>query len=147
MFADFKYLRLMNRIDAAVSKKTNYSGIFMEGHSTPKSKLNNPQKTLSRLRLVAALEGISFLFLLLIAMPLKYFFQDARLIRPVGMLHGWLFVLYVLLLLQAHLQLRWKRNTTALCFLLSLLPFGTFYADKRYFRPALKPLEGNNKTI
>lgn len=92
------------------------------------------EKTLSKLRLIAILEGISYLALLGIAMPMKYWFQDAGLIRPVGMLHGWLFVLYVLLLLLAHYQCRWGWKITLLGFILSLLPFGTFYAEKKYFR-------------
>ncbi len=90
--------------------------------------------TLKRLRLVAILEGISYLALVFVAMPMKYLQNDTSLMRPAGMLHGWLFVLYVLLLLQAHFQLRWGFRMTALNFILSLLPFGTFYAERKYFR-------------
>ncbi|MBF9224019.1 DUF3817 domain-containing protein [Hymenobacter ruricola] len=55
---------------------------------------------LGRLRLVAILEGVSFLVLLLVAMPLKYLAGQPQAVRPVGMAHGLLFVLYCFLLIQ-----------------------------------------------
>jgi integral membrane protein len=100
---------------------------------TPNPKLSRAN-TLPRLRLVAILEGISFLVLLFIAMPLKYFYQQPEMVQKVGMLHGWLFVLYVVLLLLAHYQFKWEWKKTALGFILSLLPFGTFYAERKMFR-------------
>lgn len=95
-------------------------------------------KTLASLRLIAILEGISYLVLAFVAMPMKYFLNDASLIRPTGMLHGWLFILYVLLILLAHFQLRWGFRITAINLILSLVPFGTFYAERKYFRSAAK---------
>jgi integral membrane protein len=92
------------------------------------------EKVLAQLRLVAILEGISYLALLFIAMPMKYIFADVRLMQPVGMLHGLLFVLYVLLLLVASLQNKWGIGLIFKGFVLSLLPFGTFYAEKKLFR-------------
>ena len=92
------------------------------------------EKTLSQLRLIAILEGISYLVLLFIAMPMKYYFGNPELIRPVGMLHGWLFVLYVLLLLLGHYKTGWGWKITFWGFVLSFLPFGTFYAERKWFR-------------
>ena len=94
----------------------------------------NTEKTLAQLRLIAILEGISYLVLLFVAMPMKYYFGDAGLMRPVGMLHGWLFVLYVVLLLLAHYKTGWGWKTSFWGFVLSLLPFGTFYAERKFFR-------------
>lgn len=90
--------------------------------------------TLGRLRLIAFLEGISFLVLLGIAMPLKYLMHQPEAVRHVGMAHGVLFVLYMLLLLAATLEHRWSARKFGLGFLVSLVPFGTFWADKRLFR-------------
>jgi integral membrane protein len=104
------------------------------GH--PKLQKNN---TLSRLRLIAILEGISFLVLLFIAMPLKYFYQQPEMVRKVGMLHGWLFVLYVALLLLAAYQFKWTWSKTILGFVLSLIPFGTFYAERKMFQNETPP--------
>ena len=51
----------------------------------------------------------------------------------VGMAHGLLFILYVLLLLQVAFVYKWGFLKTSLAFLASLIPFGTFYADKKMF--------------
>ncbi|MCD9014266.1 DUF3817 domain-containing protein [Parachryseolinea silvisoli] len=91
---------------------------------------------LGRLRIVAFLEGISFLVLLCIAMPLKYMADTPGPVRVVGMAHGVLFIAYVFLLLQVALELRWKFSRAVLAFIASLVPFGTFYADKKLFREA-----------
>ncbi len=91
-------------------------------------------KTQASLRLIAILEGISYLALVFVAMPMKYLQNDTSLMRPAGMLHGWLFVLYVLLILLAHFQLRWGFRITVINLILSLVPFGTFYAERKYFR-------------
>jgi integral membrane protein len=92
------------------------------------------EKTLKRLRLIAILEGISFLALLFVAMPVKYLAGNPQPVQVIGMLHGWLFVLYSLLLALAHFQCQWKPGKTLLAFLLSFIPFGTFYAEKKMFR-------------
>ena len=89
---------------------------------------------LGRLRLVAFLEGVSFLVLLLIAMPLKYAFGQPLAVKHVGMAHGVLFVLYVLLLLSAALERGWSARKILLAFGASLVPLGTFWADKKLFR-------------
>ena len=92
------------------------------------------QTTLGRLRIIAFLEGISFLVLLGIAMPLKYAAGYPDPVRVVGMAHGVLFIGYVLLLIQAKIEYNWSIGKTALAFIASLIPFGTFYADKKWFR-------------
>jgi len=93
---------------------------------------------LGRFRLVAALEGISFLVLLGIAMPLKYIWDSPEAVRQVGMVHGLLFILYILLMLQAKIILRWSLRQTALAALLSVVPFGTFYVTSRMI-PKMHP--------
>lgn len=86
---------------------------------------------LGRFRLVAALEGLSFLVLLGIAMPLKYIWHQPEAVRQVGMIHGLLFVLYILAILQNKIVLGWPSGKTALAMLLSVVPFGTFYVTAR----------------
>lgn len=87
-----------------------------------------------RFRVIALLEGLSFLVLLFIAMPLKYWAGMPLLVKWVGWAHGLLFVLYVLSLLEVSLKLGWSWLTTAFAFVASLLPFGTFVLDARLFR-------------
>jgi integral membrane protein len=90
--------------------------------------------SLGRLRLVAFLEGVSFLVLLGIAMPLKYLFGQPLAVKHVGMAHGVLFVAYIFLLLAVSLEKSWGFRKLVLGVLVSFLPFGTFWADKRLFR-------------
>ena len=90
--------------------------------------------SLGRLRIIAFAEGISFLVLLGIAMPLKYIAGIPEAVRVVGMAHGVLFVLYVVLLIQVAIERDWSWKKSILAFLASLVPFGTFYADAKWFR-------------
>ena len=90
--------------------------------------------TLGRLRVIAFFEGISFLALLGIAMPLKYMAANPEPVRIVGMAHGVLLVAYVIFLLWTKIEHRWTYSKTTLAFIASLVPFGTFYADKKLFR-------------
>jgi integral membrane protein len=90
--------------------------------------------SLGRLRVVGFLEGLSFLVLLLIAMPLKYLAGQPAAVRHVGMAHGALFVLYVLLVIGAAIEYGWSVRKAALAFVASVVPLGTFWADKRLFR-------------
>ena|SRR5215217_391833 len=89
---------------------------------------------LGRLRIIAFVEGISYLVLLGIAMPLKYFAGLPQAVKTVGMAHGVLFVLFVVLLVQVAAEKSWSFKKSMLSFLSSLVPFGTFYADAKWFR-------------
>lgn len=96
--------------------------------------LNKLFKTpLGRLRIVAFLEGCSFL-LLGVTMVLKYKFSMPLPNYIVGLAHGILFVLYVVLLIQVSLLHKWGIIKMFWAFVASLIPFGTFYADKVLFR-------------
>jgi integral membrane protein len=88
---------------------------------------------LGRLRIVAFLEGCSYL-LLGLTMILKYKFSMPLPNYIVGLAHGILFVLYIVLLVQVSFLNRWHIFKTFMAFLASLIPFGTFYADKALFR-------------
>ena len=90
--------------------------------------------SLGRLRLVGLLEGASFLVLLGIAMPLKYLAGQPLMVRVVGMLHGILFLGYLLAILDAHVAHRWRLSRSGLLVLASILPFGPFVADRRLLR-------------
>jgi integral membrane protein len=88
---------------------------------------------LGRLRIVAFLEGCSYL-LLGFTMILKYKYSMPQPNYIVGLAHGLLFVLYIGLLLQVSFLHRWSIVKMFMAFLASLIPFGTFYADKALFR-------------
>lgn len=91
---------------------------------------------LGLLRIIGILEGISYLVLLGIAMPLKYIWDMPEFIYSTGMAHGLLFVLYVFFVLLVGYQLKWSLNKCFWALLASLVPFGTFIADKKLFRTA-----------
>ena len=88
--------------------------------------------TLGKLRVIAFIEGVSYLILLCIAMPLKYYYGYPGAVRSFGSVHGLFFVLYVLFVGLCYRQYNWTIVKTAILLLLSLIPFGNFYADKRY---------------
>lgn len=88
---------------------------------------------LGRLRIIAFLEGCSYL-LLGFTMILKYKFAMPQPNYVVGLAHGILFVLYIVLLIQVSYLHRWNIFKMFMAFIASLIPFGTFYADKVLFR-------------
>ena len=81
---------------------------------------------------LAILEGISYIALLGICMPLKYIWDIPGPTRPVGMAHGILFVAYCIWLLIVGLQLKWSFKTLVIGFVASLLPFTTFMFEMKY---------------
>ena len=96
--------------------------------------INKLLKTaIGRLRIIAFMEGCSYL-LLGLTMILKYKFSMPQPNYLVGLAHGILFVLYIVLLLQVSFIHRWSIVKMFMAFLASLIPFGTFYADKALFR-------------
>ena len=89
---------------------------------------------LGRLRVVGWWEGVSFLVLLGVAMPLKYFAGMPLAVRIVGMAHGVLFMLYVVAAIQAALDRDWPWRRTALVLVASVLPAGPFVVDAKILR-------------
>lgn len=85
---------------------------------------------LGRFLKIGFAEGLSYLILLFIAMPLKYWANMPMPVRIVGMAHGVLFVAYVIALLHAGIFYRWSFKTIVVAFLLSFFPFGTFFLEK-----------------
>lgn len=85
---------------------------------------------MQQLRVVAFLEGVSFVLLLFVAMPLKYYAGLPLAVRIVGSLHGLLFVVFCWALLRAAVACEWPLRRSLLAFVASLLPFGTFVFDR-----------------
>jgi integral membrane protein len=95
-----------------------------EGRTVPMSQIRV-------FRMIALAEGVSFLTLLFIAMPMKYFMGMPEVVRVVGAIHGGLFVLYVGLLAMLHFRQRWSVIFSLYAFVASIIPFGTFVLDKQ----------------
>ncbi|MBJ6634849.1 DUF3817 domain-containing protein [Streptomyces griseoincarnatus] len=89
---------------------------------------------LRRLRLVSGPEAISFL-LLLVCSVLKRT-TDFNAVPVMGAVHGFLFVLYVLFWADAWNRAKWSLGTAAFYFVMSVLPAGGFFAERRLKREA-----------
>ncbi len=87
--------------------------------------------SISRLRTIGIIEGISFLVLLGVAMPLKYFAGLPQAVTVVGWLHGLLFITFCVALTQAHQEAKWTVWRTGGVLIAALLPFGPFVIDSR----------------
>lgn len=87
------------------------------------------KSSVGRLRLIAFIEGVSFLILLFVAMPMKYLMDMPGGVRVVGMAHGLLFLLFACALTEASVSQGWRPKRWGPAFLSSLVPFGTFVAD------------------
>lgn len=85
---------------------------------------------LRQFRWVAFLEGLSFVLLLFVAMPLKYWANLPLAVRVVGSVHGLLFVVFLAALFRAALERNWPPRRWVLALFSSLVPFGTFAFDR-----------------
>ena len=85
--------------------------------------------TFSRFRIISIIEGLSYLLLVFIAMPLKYMFDYPMAVKVVGMSHGVLFILFFVALVLAMNKYKWKFLGFQL-FVYSLIPFGFILIDK-----------------
>ena len=90
--------------------------------------MNNP---IPFLRRVAFAEGVSFLVLLGVAMPLKYLAGQPLAVKVVGWAHGVLFIVFCIALARVWLVAKWPVPRCAVIFIAALLPFGPFVADRR----------------
>jgi len=89
------------------------------------------ETNLKKFRLIAFIEGLSFLILLFIAMPIKYILGEPIVVKFVGMAHGGLFLLFLFLLFVCLKEYKWKISFVSMAFLASIIPFGTFYLEKK----------------
>ncbi|WP_374540072.1 DUF3817 domain-containing protein [Flavobacterium sp.] len=89
---------------------------------------------LKTFKYIAILEGISTILLFFVAMPMKYLFNHPELIRPFGMTHGILFILYIIFAFLLKEERNWNKNQFALILSASLVPLGTFYIDSKYLK-------------
>ena len=95
--------------------------------------------TFSRFRIISIIEGLSYLILVFIAMPLKYMFNYPMAVKIVGMSHGVLFILFFLALVMAMNRYKWKFLGFQL-FVYSLLPFGFILIEKIIMKNPAKKL-------
>ncbi|MCR8667662.1 DUF3817 domain-containing protein [Aestuariibaculum sp. M13] len=88
-------------------------------------------------RIVAFLEGLSYILLLFIATPVKYMLNEPQYVKLLGMPHGLLFIGYIVLTFLIKPDFSWNGKQFSFILFAAILPFGTFYVDKKYLKPAL----------
>jgi integral membrane protein len=93
---------------------------------------------LSIFRFVAFLEGLSYILLLFIATPVKYFGNDPQYVKMLGMPHGILFMLYVILAFMLKSENEWFKANFKKVLLASIIPFGTFSLERKYLKAAVQ---------
>ena len=86
---------------------------------------------IGRFRIIAICEGISFLILLLIAMPLKYLAGFPQAVLIVGWIHGFLFIVYIISTLDVKIAKKWSVQKSIMALVASLVPLGPFILDKK----------------
>ncbi len=83
-------------------------------------------------RIIALLEGISYILLLFIATPIKYFLDNEEYVKLLGMPHGILFLIYIFLTFFMQKKMKWNNKIFRIIILASIIPFGAFYVDYKY---------------
>ena len=92
------------------------------------------KKTFNWFRKIAFAEGVSFLVLLLIAMPLKYFAGMPMAVTIVGGLHGLLFVAFIVMAWEVKREYKKDWGWLIKSFIASIVPFGTFWMDSTQWK-------------
>lgn len=111
-----------------------YQQELQQSMSNQKSPAVPLPSELKRLHVFALAEGVSFLLLLFVAVPLKRIGGDDTLVRLLGPVHGGLFVMYVLSVLMAIPTLGWRPSRIGVALAAAVLPFGTFVLDAQMRR-------------
>lgn len=83
-------------------------------------------------RFITFLEGLSYILLLFVAVPIKYYGANDLYVSLLGMPHGILFISYLILVFFLKSDYQWNKLDIFIVCLASVIPFGTFYVDKTY---------------
>ncbi len=83
-------------------------------------------------RVIAFIEGISYILLMTIGLYFKYQLNDESYVKLLGMPHGLLFMLYILFAFIVRKYQKWEDKDFSIILFASLVPFGTFYVDRKY---------------
>jgi len=85
-------------------------------------------------RIIALLEGVSYILLMTVGLYFKYQLGDPTFVKLLGMPHGLLFVAYLILAFLIKEDEKWKAKDFGVIMAASIIPFGTFYMDRKYLR-------------
>ncbi len=88
-------------------------------------------------RIISYLEGISYLLILFVTMPLKYMFESPEPNKVIGMAHGFLFLIYIVFAIMVKPEKQWNNKTLGIVLLCSVIPFGTFWMDRKHLKSSV----------
>lgn len=94
---------------------------------------------LTRYRVMAYATGVMLLLLVFVAMPMKYVGDDERGVQIIGTIHGWLYLVYLIVAFMLAHRLRWPVGRTILLLLAGTIPFASFVAERKVVH-AVRPL-------
>lgn len=89
------------------------------------------KSALGRFRVISAIEGLSYLILVFIAMPIKYLGDNPIYVKFFGMAHGILFIIFMISLFEVKTKDKWDTGFMFQIFVLSLIPFGAFVIENK----------------
>jgi integral membrane protein len=92
------------------------------------------KKIITLFRIIAFLEGTSYLLLLFVGVPFKYLNGNDYIVKLLGMPHGLLFVAYIFIAIYLGLNQDWSFRKKLIVLASSVIPFGTFYVEFKYLR-------------
>lgn len=92
------------------------------------------ERVMKLFRILGFLEGVSFLLLLGVGVPLKYMAANPMWVKALGMPHGLLFIAYLILAFNVYVELDWPKKRLFQALGSALLPLGTFVFDYKYLR-------------
>ena len=85
-------------------------------------------------KIIAIVEGISALLLFFFAVPMKYIFDIPIFVKHIGMAHGVLFTVYIIIATILKFKEKWNWKKYIEICLASIPPFGTFYIERKYLK-------------
>jgi integral membrane protein len=94
---------------------------------------------LTAYRVISIVTGIGLLALALYAMPMKYLGDDARPVAVIGQIHGFLYMVYLVIALLLANRCKWSLVKTILVLLAGTIPFAVFFAERRVVRDEQPP--------
>ena len=83
-------------------------------------------------RIIAFLEGVSFILLMTVGLYFKYLLNDDSYVKLLGMPHGLLFIIYIIIAYLLREEENWDTKDFRIVLFASVIPFGTFYIDRKY---------------
>lgn len=88
--------------------------------------------SIKNFKYLAIAEGISFLIILFITMPLKYMLEMGMPNKIIGLIHGALFIYYCIGVFSIKDKVLWSSKQVLGALILSIIPFGTFYMERKW---------------